>query len=70
MFERLKRLFERIFNKRDLRKECIDVYGEDFAEIYDNIQRGVPVGNMTETMMIIKMIDAVREGDPTRYIRK
>lgn len=52
--------------KNDLREKCIEAYGQDFAEIYDNLNSGIPVGGFLETSCVIAMIEAVRKGEPLK----
>ncbi len=49
------------FKKRkSLRDKCIEAYGEEFGEIYDALCSGDPVGGLTETALILEMIEAVK----------
>lgn len=49
------------FKKRkSLRDKCIEAYGEEFREIYDNLCMGVPVGGLEETVIILQMIEDVK----------
>ena len=49
------------FKKRkSLRDKCIEAYGEEFGEIYDNLCRGIPVGGFMETTIILQMIEDVK----------
>lgn len=49
------------FKKRkSLRDKCIETYGEEFGEIYDNICKGIPVGGFVETAIILQMIEDVK----------
>lgn len=58
------KFLKRLFNKKgDLRKRCINAYGEDFGKIYDLMGEGVPVGNLAETMVILEMINRLRDKD-------
>ena len=54
----LKRIFGK---KQDLRKACIDKYGKEFGEIYDNMSCGIPVGGFLETTIFIDMIEKVKQ---------
>lgn len=50
------------FRKRkSLRDKCIDAYGEEFGEIYDNLCTGIPVGSLRETVIILQMIEDVKK---------
>lgn len=61
----VKRLKRRSFN---LKQECINEIskefgeeaGKEFGEAYDNICRGVPVGNFSETVEILNIIEKVK----------
>lgn len=49
------------FRKRkSLRDKCIEVYGEEFGEIYDSLCRGIPIGGFMETATILRMIEDVK----------
>lgn len=49
------------FRKRkSLRDKCIEAYGEEFGEIYDSLCSGVPIGGLMETVIILQMIEEVR----------
>ena len=51
------------FKKRkSLRDKCIEAYGKEFGEIYDNICMGIPVGGLLETAIILQMIEKVKHG--------
>ena len=59
--------FKNILNwfkkKPSLRDRCIAAYGEEFGEIYDNLNKGIPVGGFVETAAILQMIEKVKKGD-------
>lgn len=46
--------------KFDLRKACVEAYGEEFGQIYDKLSSGEPVAGFIETCAIIDMIEKVR----------
>lgn len=54
--------FVKLFFKKhkSLRDKCIEAYGEEFREIYDNLCRGIPVGGFMETAVILQMIEDVK----------
>lgn len=67
----MKKLFRKIINrfrpkKDELRQKCVDAYGEEFGEIYDNLNSGIPVGGFVETAIFLEMIETVKEGNPLR----
>ena len=52
------------FKKRkSLRDKCIEAYGEEFGEIYDNLCKGIPVGGFMETATILQMIEKVKHDE-------
>lgn len=52
---------EIFFRKRkSLRDKCIEAYGEEFGEIYDSLCEGIPVGGLKETVVILQMIEDVK----------
>ena len=54
-------IFKKIFKKRkSLRDKCIEAYGEEFGEIYDNLCKGIPIGGFVETAAILQMIVDVK----------
>lgn len=60
MFSKLKKLFHR--EKRpDLRTKCVELYGEEFGKLYDDINRGIPVGGFMDTAAVIEMVEEVRK---------
>jgi hypothetical protein len=67
----MKRLIHNIRIKLglyDLRKEGVkwvvknigEDYVEEFLVKYDNINRGIPIGRMAETMVFLDMIEQIR----------
>lgn len=52
------------FRKRkSLRDKCIEAYGEEFGKIYDDICSGIPVGGFIETVVILQMIEDVKNNN-------
>lgn len=49
---------------KSLRQKCVDAYGEEFGEMYDMVNRGEPIGNLTETIIFLEMVEAVKKGKP------
>ena len=68
----MKKIIERVSKwfrekrKPNLREQCIQAYGEEFGEIYDNLNSGIPVGGFLETALILDMIEAVKKGEPIK----
>jgi hypothetical protein len=57
----IKKIIKYFKRKRfDLRKACIDEYGEEFGELYDKINTGQPIGGFLETAMFLDMIKSVK----------
>lgn len=51
-----------LFKKRvNLREECRKRYGEDFINLYDTINSGGTIGNFTETIVFINMVESVKK---------
>lgn len=48
--------------KKDLREKCRELYGDDFIVMYDMVNRGIPIGSLEETLIILAMVKAV-EGE-------
>ena len=46
--------------KKSLRELCRERYGDDFAEMYDTINRGGTIGNLAETIAFIEMVEEVK----------
>jgi hypothetical protein len=57
------KFLKRLFNKDDLRERCVKAYGEDFGKIYDLMGAGTPVGNLEETLIVLEMINRLRDKD-------
>ncbi len=49
---------------KSLRQKCVDAYGEEFGVMYDMVNRGEPIGDMTETIVFLEMLEAVKKGKP------
>ena len=47
--------------KKDLREVCREKYGDDFVEMYDMVNAGVPIGNLEETKIFLAMVEAAKE---------
>jgi len=61
------KLFEKLFKRKlSLREKCIAAYGDDFGELYDNLCSGIPIGGFHETVLILNMIEAVKNGNPIK----
>lgn len=59
--EYFKKFFRR---KKDLREVCWEKYGDDFVEMYDLVNNGIPIGNLRETQIFLAMVKAAEEGEP------
>lgn len=55
--------------KFDLRQACIDKYSKEFGEkavkeieeMYDSLNRGIPIGGFLETVVFLDMIEKVKK---------
>jgi hypothetical protein len=45
----------------DLRQACIDKYSKEFGEVYDSLNRGIPIGGFLETAIFLDMIEKVKK---------
>lgn len=53
----------------DLRQACIDKYskefgeeaGEEFGQMYDSINCGIPIGGLLETAVFLDMVEKVKK---------
>lgn len=58
----MKQLLKKLFcKKKDLRDVCREKYGEEFVALYDSLGRGIPIGNLYETQIILSMIEEARK---------
>ena len=53
----------RKFRKKDLRELCREKYGDDFVEMYDMVNNGIPIGNLRETQIFLAMVKAAEESE-------
>lgn len=53
--------FKKFCKKKPLREVCREKYGDDFVEMYDMLNSGVPIGNLGETMMFLAMVEEARK---------
>jgi hypothetical protein len=66
---KLKEKILSLFKKRSsLRDKCIQTYGPEFGEIYDNLCSGIPVGGFLETAAILQMIEDVKNNKVTTKV--
>ena len=61
---REKEIIKKLFKKDSLKDKCIAAYGEEFGELYDSLNSGVPIGGFAQTAAILDMIEAVKKGRP------
>lgn len=45
----------------DAVKKCREKYGDDFVEMYDMLNNGIPIGNLDETQIFLAMVEAAKE---------
>ncbi len=58
LIEKIKSIFKK---KPTLRDKCVEAYGEEFGQIYDDLCSGIPVGGFLETALIVDMIEKVKK---------
>jgi len=58
LIEKIKSIFKK---KPSLRDKCVEAYGEEFGQIYDDLCSGIPVGGFLETAVILDMIEKVKK---------
>ena len=52
----------RILNRfKSLRELCRCEYGDEFIDKYDKLNKGIPIGNLEETIEFVEKIDAVKK---------
>ena len=56
-----KEWLRKFSRKKDLREVCREKYGDDFVEMYDMVNAGVPIGNLEETKIFLAMVEAAKE---------
>ena len=54
------KLWHKKQRKRDLRELCREKYGDEFVNLYDLVNRGIPIGNLEETIKFLEMVEAVK----------
>lgn len=45
---------------RSLRELCRREYGDEFAEKYDSLNSGIPIGGIEETVAFLEKVEAVK----------
>lgn len=53
--------FKKFCKKKDLREVCREKYGDEFVEMYDMANNGVPIGNLEETTIFLAMVEEARK---------
>lgn len=63
LIEELKEIIKRFRkkNEKDLREVCRKKYGDDFVKMYDMVNRGIPIGDIEETIIFINMVEAAKK---------
>lgn len=47
-------------SKKDLRELCREKYGDEFANLYDSVNKGIPIGNLKETLKFLEMVEVAK----------
>ena len=55
--------FRKFCPKKDLREICREKYGDDFVEMYDMVNKGIPIGNSRETQIFLAMVKSAEDGE-------
>ncbi len=53
---------KKFFYKKDLRERCREKYGDEFVQMYDMLNDGIPIGNLEETTIFLAMIKEAKDG--------
>lgn len=54
-------MYVKMLFKPDLREACRIAYGDDFVRQYDDLQHGMPIGNLVDTIEFIDKLETVRK---------
>lgn len=54
----LKKLFRKKYGLRDY---CRELYGDEFVENYDRLNKGEPIGNLAETVIFLNLVDYAKQ---------
>ncbi len=54
---------------RTLRELCRREYGDEFVDKYDNLNKGIPIGSIEETIKFIEEVEAVKKKYKNRFRR-
>ncbi len=57
MFNWIKKFFKKKPTLRDL---LIKEYGKEYGKYYDNLNRGISIGNFTTTKTFLRQVEKVR----------
>ena len=57
----MKYWIKRLRRKKDLREVCREKYGDDFVELYDMVNKGCPIGTLSETIAFINMVEKAKQ---------
>lgn len=53
--------FKKLFKKESLRDKCVNIYGEEFGEMHNSLNGGVPIGGFLETVTFIDMVEVAKK---------
>lgn len=60
LIDKIKKLFHKK-PKKDLRQLLVNKFGEEYGEMYDSLNRGVPIGGFIETISFLSKIKEVKK---------
>lgn len=58
--DKIKKFFSKN-PKKDLRQLVIDKFGEEYGEMYDSLNRGIPIGGFLKTISFLNAIEEVKK---------
>lgn len=59
MIKMLKRWYRKIVGK-NLRDAVVDKYGARYGQMYDDVNMGIPIGNIKDTIIFIDAVEQVK----------
>ena len=60
MIKLLKRCYRKIVGKK-LREAVAEAYGDEYGQMYDDVNMGVPIGNLSDTIIFLEAVERVKK---------
>lgn len=60
MIKLLKRWYRKIVGKK-LRDAVVEAYGAQYGQMYVDVNMGVPIGNLNDTIIFLKAVERVKK---------